>query len=315
MRILVATDGSAPAAIGCQLGRDLATLSHGEIRITAVLPPSVDLFAGAWPAAAVVDPEPLERVARDELQDHLRQELDRTPGDLRPSSTLLTGRPAEEIVTEAGRWHADVIVVGSRGHGTLSSILLGSVSEEVVDLSSVPVLIARRPRVRRLVVAFDGSPAAQAAVDCLTRDETFHGLEAWVVDVAPTACPWWLGVSVADTDSVRRLLDLNEAARRTEQAGAEQAAAALRTAGLVANSRHRIGDAAEELVSAAAAVGADTMVIGSRGDTGLSRLILGSVTRHVVRHAPTSVLIVHPAHVAEPSATAGPTAVPLGGGW
>jgi nucleotide-binding universal stress UspA family protein len=294
MRILAATDGSDLAGIGCELARDLATLSHGQVRIVAVLPPVTELLGGAWPAAAMIDPEPVERAARERLEDRLRRELERTPADLRPTASLLRGRPAAEIVAEAMRWDADVIVVGSRGHGTMASVLIGSVSEEVIDRSPIPVLVARTPRMRRFIVAADGSPASQAAVDMLATGDTFQGLEAWVVDVAPTAYPWWLGVGVADGDSFRQLLEMNEQARRMEQTAAEAASQTLRDVGLKANSRHCIGDAAAELVRAAAEVDADTVVIGSRGQTGLRRLVLGSVARQVLRHAPASVLVVHP---------------------
>ncbi len=221
MKILVATDGSDAAAIACELARDVATLSHGEVRIVAVVPPVNDLFGGAWPMEAMVDPEPVAKAARAHLQTCLQRELDQTSPDLEPTTSLLEGRPSDAIVAEARRWRADLIVVGSRGHGALTSILLGSVSEEVVDQAPIPVLVARKPRLRRLVVAVDGSPASQAGIDILTADATFQGLTAWVVDVAPTAYPWWLGMSVADTDSFEQLLRTNLEARTAEQSAAE----------------------------------------------------------------------------------------------
>lgn len=293
MRILVATDGSDPSAIGVEQARDLATLSHGTLRIVAVLPPTSDLFGGSWPAEAMIDPEPLERAACQRLEERLRQELVRTPSDLRPTSVLRRGRPAEEIVAEATDWSADLIVVGSRGHGPLSSILLGSVSEEVVDRSTIPVLIARRPVIRRLVVAVDGSPAADAAVAFLGRDRAFVGLDAAVISVVPGAYPWWLGLATADSDSLEVVLRTNEVARRDQQTAAELAIAVLSAAGVEATSRLRTGDPAEQIVQAAADIDADLIVIGSRGLAGFTRLVLGSVARQVVRHAGVSVLVVH----------------------
>jgi nucleotide-binding universal stress UspA family protein len=305
MRVLVATDGSDPAAVGIELARDVATLSRGELRIVAVAPPTSELFGGAWPAEIIVDPEPLERAAAEHLEGRLRAEVAESPRDLKPSSVLRHGHPATEIVAEAVAWRADVIVVGSRGHGGLSSILLGSVSEEVIDGASVPVLVARRPRIQRLIVAIDGSLAADEAVDFVARDRTFAGLEATVVHVAPPIWPWWLGVSAGDTDSVEVILGMNETARRESQAAAERATKLLNDAGLAATRRDRTGDPAEELVHLSTEVDADTIVIGSRGRTGLRRLVLGSVARQVVRHAPASVLVVHPraAVDAAPSAT------------
>lgn len=293
MRILVATDGSDPAAIGLEQGRDLATLSHGQIRIIAVLPPTSELFGGAWPPEMIIDPEPLERAACAQLEAKIRLEAERTPADLAPSWTLRRGHPATEIVAEAVDWGADVIVVGSRGHGALATIVLGSVSEEVIDRSPVPVLVARRPGIRRLIVAVDGSLAADEAVEFLARDRTFQGLDASVVQVAPGPYPWWLGVGTGDTDSLEVVLAMNEAAQREQQAAAHRATQVLEEAGLSAVARRRLGDPAEEITAAAVELDADLIVIGSRGRTGLARFVLGSVARQVVRHAPASVLVVH----------------------
>src|SRR5690242_4926902 len=101
MRILVATDGSDPAAIGCEQARALATLGHGELRIVAVQPPASELFDGPWPAATAIDPEPVEAAVRTHLEVRVAQEVERTPADLRPSAVVLRGHPAAEIVDEA----------------------------------------------------------------------------------------------------------------------------------------------------------------------------------------------------------------------
>lgn len=57
-----------------------------------------------------------------------------------------------------------------------------------------------------------------------------------------------------------------------------------------AQTRH--GNAAQEIIAAASDARADFIVIGSRGRTGLERLLLGSVARNVLFHAPCSVLVV-----------------------
>jgi nucleotide-binding universal stress UspA family protein len=55
----------------------------------------------------------------------------------------------------------------------------------------------------------------------------------------------------------------------------------------------RTGDAASEIIAAAEAVGADLVVMGSRGRTGVARVLLGSVARNVLQGSRASVLIVH----------------------
>lgn len=294
MRILVATDGSDPAAVGCEQARSIAQLVGGEIRIVAVQPPTSDLFGGPWPAAVAFDPMPVIAAVREHLGRRVAEECARTPSALNPTSAVLQGRPADAIVSEALRWDADLIVVGSRGHGSLATILLGSVSEEVVDHSPVPVLVARRPDVHRVVVAVDDSPASRSGVEFLAVGGRFPGLQAHVVDVVPGRYPWWVGLSSLDGESVEQMSVMIDAAERSQAAAAEAAASSLRDAGLPTMTHRRVGDPADEILRAAVEVDADVVVIGSRGQTGVTRLVLGSVARHVLRHATASVLVVHP---------------------
>ena len=65
----------------------------------------------------------------------------------------------------------------------------------------------------------------------------------------------------------------------------------LRAAGLNAVPTSREGDPAEVIVAFAAAHDADLIVLGTHGRTGLRRLLMGSVARNVVIHAPCSVLL------------------------
>jgi nucleotide-binding universal stress UspA family protein len=80
----------------------------------------------------------------------------------------------------------------------------------------------------------------------------------------------------------------------------------LRRAGLEADAEVREGDPAHEIVLSARHHGAGLVVVGTRGQTGLRRLILGSVARKVLLHAPCSVLIVRGGpHVTGPDPAAG----------
>jgi nucleotide-binding universal stress UspA family protein len=79
---------------------------------------------------------------------------------------------------------------------------------------------------------------------------------------------------------------------RIAQEENEAAAARLREAGFVTTGLLREGSAAHEIVAVAREREAGLIVLGSRGQTGLRRLILGSVARNVLLHAPCSVLVV-----------------------
>jgi nucleotide-binding universal stress UspA family protein len=66
----------------------------------------------------------------------------------------------------------------------------------------------------------------------------------------------------------------------------------LRQAGLATEAQVVLGDPREAIVDSARSWGADLLVVGSHGRTGLDKLVMGSVASHVVTHAPCSVLVV-----------------------
>jgi nucleotide-binding universal stress UspA family protein len=73
---------------------------------------------------------------------------------------------------------------------------------------------------------------------------------------------------------------------------ADEMAGTLTAAGWRAKSYVRNGEAAREIEAAAADFGADLIITGSRGLSGLQRILLGSVAHHVLLHSPCSVLVM-----------------------
>ncbi len=127
-----------------------------------------------------------------EIADRLRI------GDRTVDVRVLEGRPATEIVVEAGRFRADLIVVGARGLSTVRRLLIGSVSSEVVDHAPCPVLVARRADVQRVMLAIDASPSAAAAADYIAESGLFDEAKILVMSVADPGMPWWSGISPVD---------------------------------------------------------------------------------------------------------------------
>jgi nucleotide-binding universal stress UspA family protein len=209
---------------------------------------------------------------------------------------VLRGRAASEIIDAARDLRADLVIVGSRGHGTIASLLLGSVSTEVVDYAPCPVLVARGATLSRVVFATDESPSAQAAEAILAGWSIFDGLPIRVVSVADVVHPWTTGIAPT---MYRQVLDAYAAdmrqAKQEHERAAVEAADRLRDAGRVVEAEMRDGDAAGEIIAVAEQQGADLIVLGSRGRTGLTRFLLGSVARNVLSGSTASVLVVRDA--------------------
>ena len=206
---------------------------------------------------------------------------------------VFRGRAGSCIVEDATLFGADLIIIGSRGYGSIGSMLLGSVSAEVADHAPCPVLVARAPRLTRIVLGTDGSDYALAAEEWLKRWPIFGQTAIEVTSVAYVGAPWTSGLALsAYSGSAAEYADADRQMVVDHEHAAEAAAQRLRSAGLRATARVVEGDAAHELIRVAAADAADAIVIGTHGRTGLARLIMGSVARNVMLHAHCSVLII-----------------------
>ena len=255
--------------------------------------------AGPCLGLAPLDPATTQEIA-DQIVQHLQSEVDLVVGRLRASGIeaggdVIRGRPGSVLVDEARRYEADLIVAGSRGHGPIATLVLGSVSAELVDHAACPVLIARQPSATRALLATDGSPSAARAEALLGEWPILKDLPVRVVSVAEVERPLHSGLA----PTVHRLAleayskDV-EAATAQHEAIARSAANRLGTAGRDASSTVRVGDAAAEIVEEASTWSADLVVLGSRGLTGLSRILLGSVARNVLQGSASSILVVRP---------------------
>ena len=191
----------------------------------------------------------------------------------------------------------------SRGRGKISSLLLGSVSAEVVDHAHCPVLVSRTSAISRVIFATDGSVPSAAAETVLSTWSIFKGLPIQVVSVADVVEPWHTGIAPTMYRQVveAHAKDLAEA-RAEHMRIADETTARLRARGREAEAAMRTGDAAAEIIAAAGDAAADLVVIGSRGQTGFARIVLGSVARNVLHGSTASVLVVH-----EPEGSSAPT--------
>jgi len=136
--VMVATDGSDAASRALNTGVQLAKAVGGALSIVTVgnarRAKEQQSFAQVEGDAADL----AETFARQILSD---AELQAQSSGVSPRIQLLWGDPAQAIIEAADRSKVDTIVVGRRGRGRLSGLLLGSVSQKLTSLAPCAVLV------------------------------------------------------------------------------------------------------------------------------------------------------------------------------
>ena len=318
-RILVGVDGSE----GSRRALEWA-FSEAEVRTSVV--EAVAAWRSAYDTprdfdfSSRVDEAGLAEHARRRLGDALGASTGEHPA-VEVERTVLEGDPAEVLCRRAGE--ADLLVVGSRGHGTFVGLLLGSVSSKCAHHSPVPVAIVPAPRrgeedrtfrsSDRILAGVDGSPGSRRALrwavdEARARRASVVALMVWrpiEVDAVPT------DVAVSEPTAFPTLA-------RYDRAAAEDASERLRhlVSEVLGASEGDVGvepvtvegDPAETLCQYAGE--ADLLVVGSRGLGPFAELTLGSVSAKCAHHSPRPVVIVPTGRDRRRTGAGGVAAVP-----
>lgn len=137
-RIVVGVDGSQCSKVALQWAAEEARRHGAEIfAVSAWVPPPVAYPFGGIPTG--LDMQPLEN-ASNVLERELREVLGESP-DVPVRSEVIEGNPAKVLIDLSKE--ADVLVVGTRGHGGFSGLVLGSVSQHVAAHAACTVVVAR----------------------------------------------------------------------------------------------------------------------------------------------------------------------------
>ncbi len=181
-----------------------------------------------------------------------------------------SGSPARAIVATAVATRSDLIVLGSRGRGSIAGALFGSTARSLARSSPLPVLVVRERRhaPRRVLIAVDGSPDSRAAIATLAALPLPRETEVLLMHVVPDAR--------VDRTRAQELLHV--------------AACQLPPLWTTHTAVER-GDVADRILARATAAGADLVGLGSRG-TGIGEGFLqGSTADRVLSGSHCAVLI------------------------
>lgn len=275
------SDGAAHAlgwADALLTSRGAAGIDGRGVAVTAWRQPTFDLLGG------LADLDALEEAASELLAGALA-DLD-TPNRFEPVVRL--GPAADVLLGEARQRDADLIVVGTRGRGTLAEVLLGSVSRSVASRAERPVAIVPTSKDRGegpAVVGYDGSAGGSAALAWAADniDGPIEVVSAWHLPTDAIYDPATIDVERFEAD-IQAELD-----RAVSELVAARPGQDL--AGRITTTVQR-DDPRLSLVEASN--DAACIILGARSHRGVSGLLLGSTVDYVASHAHQAVIIVPP---------------------
>ncbi|KXK59877.1 universal stress protein UspA [Micromonospora rosaria] len=285
--ILVGYDGSADAEVALAWALAEATHSGRPVRLAYVFE---WLTVAGWLGPGVAPGVWPDETARREVEELVRRAAGeaaaRHPG-LTVHGEVLDGPPA--LVLQERSAEAGLLVLGSRGHGGFTGLLVGSTAVSVSAHAHCPVVVVR--------TAPDATPAgadAEAGPVVVGVDGSECALLAlgWAVErAAQRRVPLRVVRAWSPTQYRSQGFDPEEAAA-TERASLDEDLAPWRETFPQVSVEVEVTTGSAGSLLLAAARGAQLVVVGTRGRGGLRGMLLGSVSQQLIQHAPCPVAVV-----------------------
>ncbi len=288
--VLAATDFSETAAAAVDWAVELAAQQKARVELVhaVTVPPSIP---GYIPTTDLDFEADLRRGAEVRLAE--------TAAALRQRGTAVTtflapGTPSQVIVERAETLPATAIVIGTRGLTGLRHLLLGSTTQRVVHGARCPVLtvhpgdLGRHRAIRTILVPTDFSRDADLATGAAHRLLAPLEERARLILLHAYNLPIEYTAYGPIPTSINYLQDTGlEAERRLYET-----AQPLQREGLEIETFAREGDPAHVIAEEAEKRGADLIAMGTRGQSGLRHLLIGSTAERVVEYAPCPVMTI-----------------------
>jgi SulP family sulfate permease len=268
-RLLVASDNSEYSAGAIHEALHLAKKSGARVRVINL----ISRTGSELTTGADLIPEPVLAQARKHLDEVEREAV--ASGITCDTEVIHTSlRLFQEIVKQAEKMNADLIVMGQGGIRGLARVRLGQATAKVIGHANCSVLVVPLNADsigQRIVLATDGSVYSDAAT-------AMAGGLANILGAPVTA----VSVTLPSQSTERH---------QEARAAANRAVAFLTSYNIDAEAVVYPGRPDEVIIETTAAKKADVIVVGSHGRTGLERTMLGSVSERILDAASTAVLV------------------------
>lgn len=288
-RILAATDLSAPARHAVARAYRIASETGAALALIHVLSQgAMEQLRRLLGASSATVEQRLMNEARERLTA-LAAELGPSQGS--PAGIkLATGRVLAAILEQADALDADLIVLGARGEGYLSRLMIGTTAERLLRRSTRPMLVVKQaPRApyRRVLVPLDFSAWSTHVLSL--AQTVAPGAELVLFNAYEAPFESKLRFAGVEEETLGRYLNAarQEALARLKALASE---AGLATADLRYEVQH--GDPSRLILMQEQELDCDLIVMGKHGQGMLEELLLGSVTKHVLAESTGDVLVV-----------------------
>lgn len=297
-RVVVGVDESDGSRAALRYALHAAAARNADLEVVSTFP--TDLY---WADVTLLDATWLSQ-KRESTRERTRAFVDQVRSAPEFASfsatpvhvTIGAGAAADELLRQAV--DAELLVVGSRGHGAVRSTLLGSVALHCATHARCPVVVVHPPlrpdqgdRPRRIVVGIDGSNPSRAALDCALQEAARIDAEISAVVAYDVADYWTAGMNEVVASGPEQLLEQVLRHAKSEVDGIlrswqASSSAAVPTVTVLAHPGTPTSVLLEE------ASGADLLVVGYGGRGEIRGMLLGSVALRTLIHATCPVMVV-----------------------
>lgn len=294
-KFLVAYDGSPQSKSALDWAIHLGEGVGAELELVKVFEPIVRHYTrGDYNITEVI----AEQFAEMEKADHQMMEDAKIFCEgackLKVSVSVLKGNVTSSLLDYAYESGADLIVTGTKGHGILKEMLIGSVANKLVNLSKLPVLVVKespeptQTAINKIAVAFDGSIYSKAAL----------GL---ALDLAKSAQASVIALKVIDSLEISRIYSNAESGSMTKRLEHDPVVRSMiaEAQAIAAGKEMTLSvellqgeSITATLVDYVKNNGVDMIVVGPLGHPMLDRILIGSVTRNLISVSTVPVLVV-----------------------
>ncbi|MDH3709354.1 MAG: universal stress protein [Cyclobacteriaceae bacterium] len=275
-KILVAHDFSKSSENVVLTAIGLAKIFHSKISLIHVLPDDIDN-------------EKVKRLLDETATHKLTETVKQISGQGVEigKSMLKYGSPYDAIIRTAGRERVNLIVIGSGGDLKDAKFQLGTTAHRIIQKSDQPVFVVKEDtplKVKKMLCPVDFSSNSKRALkNAITMSRRFDA-ELMVMNVVDLHGAKWF---TAEKDS-----DIEKEKLQKQKEIFDAFLAEFNFADLTWQQEIRLGDPPSEILKAIPENDIDLLVMGTAGKTGLSRLVIGSVTEKAIREVPCSFITI-----------------------